>query len=77
MEQTYELINDQMELARSLFWDREAARMEYRAARRESREKKQVRRARSKALMASLDKELHEEYVALRDMLNAVVGDGS
>ncbi len=73
MEQTYELINEQMERAQSLFWDREAARKEYRAARRESREKKQGGRARSKARMASIEEKLREEYAALRDMLNAVL----
>lgn len=77
MDATDELINDQMERVRTLFWDRENARMEYRAARREPRETKQVKRARSKALIASLDEELRKEYVALRDMLNAALGDES
>lgn len=73
MDATNELIEAQMDRVRDVIWQHNRTRVDYRAARRESGPKKQMMRARSKALMASIEEKLREEYVTLRDMLNAVL----
>jgi len=70
-----ESLHNKMGEIRELLWDRDAAARDYREVRREPIERKQMLRAQARAKIRGLDAAIETECAALRDMLNAVLGD--